>query len=411
MGRRGRRAGKRLCIGVVGSNYDGTITRSDTFESVILQACNKYYSDKPEACELFALEREAEKVLATHVSDRLLWCNEWLPAAPMDRFDGNAVGKLFLAISEFEYIYNFKIEKEMRILQLLDSNIVDTSSAECEEGCEFREGAFETLRSICECSRKFMVVSVSKGSKRITDTVQSITSAGEGRCELEVSASEFEYKSPTSPSVETAPNSLYGPSCKYRVFRQSVKETNRQYNRRRRDRLHYLIASISLNAISRRDIYIKSVFVGNKANDLECMLYSEIGILMAELPPVCSIFDAQTSEHSSASELTHYSLPSGAENSLNIDHFAFRICQLFSVQMVPISDVHAEKIRSSGLKVYEDVARDKEGIANIRDYLRISRMMRLQNSKASRFRFSGILLLAFSWSEISRFFFPPSECK
>lgn len=398
-----------LCIGVVGSNYDGTITKRDTFESVILQACKRYYSDKPQACDMFALEREAERILSTHVSDRLSWCNEWLPETPFKRFDGNTIAKLFLAISEFEYIYNFKIEKEMKILQLLDSNIVDQSSIECKEGWEFREGAFQTLRSLCEFSKRFIIVSASKGSKRILDTIEGIQATGGGSCEIDVSASEFEYKSSNAClSVETAPNSLYGPSCKYRIFRQSVKEINRQYNKRMRDKVHYVIASISLNAISKRDIYVKSVFFGNKANDLECILYSEIGVLMADSPSVYSICDAQTSEYSSASELTHYSIFSSTENSLNIDHFAFKICHLFSIQIIPISNIRTEQIQNSGLKVYKDIMRDEEGIADIRDYLRISRMMRYRHSKTSQFRFSGILLLAFSWDEVSRFFFPPS---
>lgn len=402
------RASPRLCIGVVGSNYDGTITKRNTFESVILQACKRYYSDKPQACEMYALEREAERILSTHMSDLLSWCNEWLPASPFKSFDGNEIAKLFLAISEFEYIYNFKIEKEMRILQLLDSAIVDGSSIECKEGWEFREGAFQTLRSLCEFSKRFIIVSVSKGSRRILDTIEDIQSGGGGSCEVDVSASEFEYKSKTCQRVETAANSLYGPSCKYRVFRQSVKEINKQHNKRMRDKVHYVIASISLNAISKRDIYIKSVFFGNKANDLECILYSEIGVLMADSPSVYSIYDALTSEHSSASDLTHYSVLSSTENSLNIDHFTFKICHLFSIKIVPISDTHTEKIHSSGLKVHRDITRDEEGIANIRDYLRISRKMRYRHSRTSQFRFSGILLLAFSWDEVSRFFFPPN---
>ncbi|KAH8582360.1 uncharacterized protein ELE39_003139 [Cryptosporidium sp. chipmunk genotype I] len=407
MVRRKNRVNKKLFIGTVGSNYDGTITKYNTFETVILQACKKYYSDKPQACDMPSLEREAEKIINTHINDRLSWCNEWLPATPLEKFDGNALAKIFLAISEFEYIYNFKIEKEMKILQLLNSNIVNGSSIECKEGWEFREGAFETLRSLCEFSKRFVIISASKGSKRIKDTIEGILSDNEGKCELEISASEFEYKSESCDEVETAPNSLYGPSCKYRAFRQSVKEINKQYNKRMRDKIHYVIASISMNAISRRDIYIKSVFFGNKVNDLECMLYSEIGVIMADSPVMDSICDAQTSEHSSIIELSQHSTLSITENTLNIDHFTFKICLLFSIQVVPISDHHTEQIQSSGLKVYKDILRDEEGIADIRDFLRVSRMMRYHNSKTSQFRFNGILLLAFSWSEVSRFFFPP----
>ncbi|OII75180.1 uncharacterized protein cubi_03196 [Cryptosporidium ubiquitum] len=407
MVKRKPKVNKRLCIGTVGSNYDGTITKCNTFESVILQACKKYYSNRPQACDMFLLEREAERILHTHISDRLSWCNDWLPETPLEKFDGNAIAKLFLAISEFEYIYNFKIEKEMKILQLLDAKIVDESSIECKEGWEFREGAFETLRSLCEFSRRFVLISVSKGSKRIKDTIEGILSNNQGKCELEISVSEFEYKSESNHVVESAPNSLYGPSCKYRAFRQSVKEINKQCNKRMRDKVHYVIASISLNAISKRDIYIKSVFFGNKVNDLECILYSEIGVIIANSPSTVNTCDTKTSEYSSPSELTHYSSLSSIENSLNIDHFTFKICHLFSIQVVPISNIHIEKIQNSGLKVYKDVLRDEDGIVDIRDYLRISRKMRYHNSKSSQFRFNGILLLAFSWNEISRFFFPP----
>lgn len=406
MVRRKNKVNKRLYIGTVGSNYDGTVTKYNTFESVILQACKKYYSDKPQAYDLLILEREAEKIMNTHINDRLLWCNEWLPETPLEKFDGNAIAKLFLAISEFEYIYNFKIEKEMKILQFLDSKIVDESSIQCKEGCEFREGAFETLKSLCEFSKRFVLVSVSKGSKRIRDHIEGIVSDAKGKCELEISVGEFEYNSESSRIVESAPNSLYGPSCKYRAFRQSVKEINKKYNKRMRDKAHYIIASISLNAISKRDIYIKSVFFGNKVNDLECILYSEIGVIIANSPSIIDIRNTKTSEYSLASELTHYSILSSTENSLNIDHFTFKICHLFSIQVVPISNLHIEQIQSSGLKVYKDVLRDEEGIVDIRDYLRVSRKMRNHNSKNSQFRFNGILLLAFSWNEISRFFSP-----
>ncbi|TRY50746.1 HAD-like domain containing protein [Cryptosporidium tyzzeri] len=400
------RKNKKLLIGTVGANYDGTITKYNTFETVILQACKKYYSNKPQACDMLLLEQEAEKILNTHINDRLLWCNEWLPETPLEKFDGNAIAKIFLAISEFEYIYNFKIEKEMKILQLLNSDIVDGSSVEFKEGWEFREGAFETLKSLCEFTNRFIIVSTSKGSKRIKDTVEGILSDNEGKCELEISASEFEYKSESCDTVETAPNSLYGPSCKYRAFRQSVKEINKQYNKRMRDKIHYVIASISMNAISKHDIYIKSIFFGNKVNDLECILYSEIGVIIADSPALDNICDAKTSEHSSIVELSQHSSLSTIENTLNIDHFMFKICLLFSIQIVPISNDHTERIQNSGLKVYKNILRDEEGIADIRDFLRVSRMMRYHNSKTSQFRFNGILLLAFSWDEVSRFFFP-----
>ncbi|KAF7455873.1 HAD-like domain containing protein [Cryptosporidium felis] len=397
----------RLRIEVVGSNYDGTITKYDTLSSVVLRSCKKHYSGKLGTKEMANLERETEKIQNMHASDRLSWCNEWLPSAPLDRFDGNSIGKLFLAISEFEYIYNFKIEKEMRMLQLLNQNIVDNSSLECREGWEFRDGALETLKRLCRSSRRFLIVSVSKGSKRIRDTLQEIVPAGSA-CQFDLITSEFEYKSETFGSVGTAPNSLYGPSCKYKAFRQSVKEAKKISDGRVRGRLRRLLASMGLGLISSRDLYVKSVYFGSKANDLECLLYSEIGVFIADLPDAESLCDAKTSDFAPYGKREGPSRPETFENALNMDPFAFKICQLFSVCLVPISISHSERVRRSGLKLYQDVARNEQGVVEIRDYLRISRKLRFQNARISQFRFSGILLIAFDWDEVAKLFF--SSC-
>ncbi|KAK6589454.1 hypothetical protein RS030_203215 [Cryptosporidium xiaoi] len=390
-----------FCIGVIGSNYDETITKYDTFVSVILQSCKNYYKNKPKGNEMAEIEKEVERIQMNHINDRISWCDEWLPRSPMKKFESNSIGKLFLAISEFEYIYNFKIEKEMGLLNILNKHIVDNSSITCKDGWEFREGAFDTLDMLTNYANKFIIISVSKGSKRINDTLEDLINAK--KCQFELVTNEFEYKN-KDEKYTASENSLFGPSCKYRVFKQSVKEYKRNKNRRVKEKFLHFISKICLDNSYTNNIYIKSIYVGNRANDLECILYAEVGIFILDQVDSESLCDVPTADYTLSSDQTCYYINSNSDNSINMDTFALKICELFSIQIVPILDIYSDHIKNSGLKLYENVKRNIGGIVDIRDYIKVSRKLRYMNSKFSQFRFTGIILLAFSWEDISKLF-------
>ncbi|KAH8739965.1 hypothetical protein FG386_001078 [Cryptosporidium ryanae] len=397
-----------LCIGVLGSNYDETITKYDTFVSVILQSCKNYYKNKPKGSDMVEIEKEVERIQMNHVSDRIAWCNEWLPVSPTEKFESNSIGKLFLAISEFEYIYNFKIEKEMSLLNILNKHIVDNSSIMCKDGWEFREGAFETLDMLTNYANKFIIISVSKGSKRISDTIEDLMNSK--KCQFELVANEFEYNN-KNEKYESSENSLFGPSCKYRAFKHSVKEYKRNKNRKIKEKFYYFISKLCFYSSYSRDIYIKSIYFGNRANDLECILYAEVGVFILDQVDSESLCDVPTADYTLSSDQTYYYINSNSDNSINMDTFAFKICELFSIQIVPILDIYSDNIKNSGLKLYENVKRNSVGVVDIKDYIRISRRLRYTNSKFSQFRFTGILLLAFSWGDISKLFSTDNNLK
>ncbi|EEA06182.1 uncharacterized protein CMU_019390 [Cryptosporidium muris RN66] len=399
----------KISIGVFSLDYDETITQIDTFEGVIFQACKIHYEKLGKDINFKEMENNIVEVFKKHRIERENWCGSWLPNTPLKDFRCDEISKLFLSLSEFESHFNCKMDSELIPIKYLNEYIVNNSSQIAPKGCIFKDKAHDTIHSLSKFSKLCLIISIGWCSERILQTVKPVI-YDDKNCELKCICNEFLYDSPNG--VVTAPNGLYGPTCKYRRFKQEIEVYEKKFKRNVLSKLKYSYLYRMMKYYFKNEIYIHSIFIGDSVTDLESILFAEIGIIIGYNPKYELNTDSNTvSTVSSQSNIevdensTINNSETGYQNQLILGEFLIRICKLFAVNIVPIDSKYISRCIDYDLKVYNKIKRNDDGIVNLSNYVRNVQRLRSKYSNTSLYnKFSGICLIASCWDDIYKLF-------